>query len=293
MIGKALRRWLRHALLRMPPALRRRIEIRLLRGYEAYLRIRARGGEEPLEADGYPVPSAKLRILVSGTADAGFFLDTGRRQAELFRSLYERHAGPIADASAVLDFGCGCGRLTRHWADVGGPTICACDPNPALLRWTASNLPFVSATLSGDRPPLPYGDSTFDFVYALSVFTHLPELQALPWVSELRRVTKPGGLLLFTTAGEAYSDRLTKPDAARYASGEAVVQFDSASGTNLCIVYHPPAYVRSRMLDGFELVEQLLAPEHPEQTRELQFAQDCYLVRAVGAPLAAAAAAVT
>jgi SAM-dependent methyltransferase len=241
--------------------------------------MRAGKIDEPGEAGGYPVPSAKLRILVSGTADPEFFLDTGRRQAELFRELYERHGGSMDDASAILDFGCGCGRLARWWANVSGPAIHGCDPNPDLIGWMEANLPFVRATLSANDPPLPYADDTFDFVYALSIFTHLPELQAMPWMAELRRITKPGGMILFTTAGEAYRERLTDRDVARYDRGEEIAQFDSASGTNLCIVYHPPSYVRGRMLDGLELVEELLASE-AERPPELQLLQDCYLVRA-------------
>jgi SAM-dependent methyltransferase len=288
---RRLRRSIRYALLRLPLPVRRRIEVRLLRAYEAYTSLRSPRSDEPREANGYPVPPAKLRVLVSGTADPDFFLDTGRRQVELFRELYEGHAGPIERASAILDFGCGCGRLTRWWSDVVGPSIYGCDPSPALIGWTRANLPFVRATLSGHEPPLPYADETFDFVYALSIFTHLPERQALPWISELRRVTKPGGLVLFTTAGEAYSERLTAADAVRYRRGEAVVQFDSASGTNVCIVYHPPAYVRERMLGGLELVEELFAPEQPERAAESRLVQDCYLVRApVEAPVGGAPA---
>jgi SAM-dependent methyltransferase len=254
--------------------------VRLLRAYETYTTLRSARDREPREAGGYPVPPAKLRVLVSGTADPDFFLDTGRGQAELFRELYERHAGPLTEASAILDFGCGCGRLARWWSDLDGPSIQGCDPNPALIGWVQANLPFITATRSANDPPLPYADDTFDFVYALSIFTHLPAAQAIPWMLELRRVTKAGGLLLFTTAGEAYSERLTASDAARYRRGEEIVQFDSASGTNLCIVYHPPEYVRTRMLAGFEPVDELFAPENPERAQQLQLVQDCYLVRA-------------
>jgi SAM-dependent methyltransferase len=280
-----LRRSIRRALVSLPDPVRRRVEIKLLRAYEAYARAqtyaRVRTGKlvEPTEAGGYPVPPAKLRVLVSGTADPDFFLDSGRRQAELFREIYERHAGPIEPTTTILDFGCGCGRLARWWADAR-PALHGCDPNATLVAWVRANLPFVTATVSSPDPPLPYAEGTFDFVYALSIFTHLPAHRALPWMTELRRVTKPGGLILFTTAGEAYRERLTEGDGARYDRGEEVTQFDSASGTNLCIVYQPPAYVRERMLEGLDLVQELLATEDEERARNLQLVQDCYLARA-------------
>ena len=270
----------------MPAPVRRRVELRLLRAYEGYLRLqtylRVRTGRiaEPVQAGGYPVPPAKLRVQVVGTADAEFFLDSGRRQAELFREIYERHAGPVADAGAVLDFGCGCGRLTRWWAGIEGPAIYGCDVNAACVGWVQENLPFVSAAVSAADPPLPYADGTFDFIYALSIFTHLPEVSALPWMAELRRVAKPGGLILFTTAGEAYRQRLSGEDVARYDLGQEVSQFDTASGSNLCIVYHPPNYVRERLLEGLEPLEEMLATEDAHRPVALQLVQDCYLARA-------------
>ncbi len=280
-ISQAARRSIRQGLLRTPLPVRRRVEVGLLRTYEAYTRLRSRHEDEgPPSAGGYPVPPAKLRILVSSTPDPEFFLDTGRRQADLFRSMLERNGGALEDAGAILDFGCGCGRVTRWWAGLEGPAIFGCDPNRELIAWTRANLPFINAAVSEENPPLPYPDATFGFVCALSIFTHLPERQALDWMAELRRVIRPGGHLLFTTAGEAYRDRLTADEAARYDRGEEVVQFDTARGTNLCIAYHSPSFVRERMLAGYEEVEAFLTPEHPEESAAARMPQDCYLVRA-------------
>jgi SAM-dependent methyltransferase len=284
MIGPGLRRAVRYGLLRLPPRVRSRVEIRLLRAYEAYLGWRGNGREPAVDPAGRPLPPPALRILVSGTADPAFFLDTGRRQAELFRRLLEPHAGSMEDMSAILDFGCGCGRIARWWADLPGPAVFGCDPNRQLVHWCRAHLPFLNAATSEDEPPLPYPDASFDFAYALSIFTHLPAERAGPWMAELRRVLRPGGHLLFTTAGEAYRDRLSPAEADRYARGEEVVQFDTAAGTNLCIVYHSPDYVRNRMLDGFELVETFITPEHPEEAREAGLPQDAYLVRVPPAP---------
>jgi len=279
-IADTARRTIRLGLLRTPLPVRSRVEVGLLRAYETYTRTRS-GHPEPQSHGGYPLPPAKLRVLVCGSADPQYFLDAGRGQTELFGGMLERNGVRPGELSVVLDFGCGCGRIARHWADAPGTKVYGCDPNRELVAWVRGHLPFVNAAVSEDDPPLPYPDDTFDFVYALSIFTHLAERHALPWMAELRRVLKPGGLLLFTVAGEAYRERLAPEDLARYERGEEIVQFDSARGTNLCIAYHPPAYVRERMIAGFELVDTLLTPEHPELTGPALMPQDCYLVRAV------------
>lgn len=280
MMSQTARRTIRYGLLKTPLPVRSRVEVGLLRAYETYARAR-HATEEPLECEGLPVPPAKLRVLVCGSADPEYFLDAGERHAAFFRGLLERNGVQLQDTSAILDFGVGCGRVARWWSALDGPAVYGCDPNRELVAWTRGNLPFVNAAYSDDDPPLPYPDDTFEFIYALSIFTHLAERHALPWLAELRRVLKPGGHLLFTVCGEAYRDKLTPEDAARYDGGEEeVVQFETARGTNLCIAYHSPAYVRGRLLDGFDYVDSVLTPEHPEQTAATRMPQDSYLVRA-------------
>jgi SAM-dependent methyltransferase len=274
-----LRRFVRNALLRLPPGVRGALEIRLLRSYEAYLRLRAPRTQAVGVPDALPLPPAKLRVLVSGTADAQFFLTSGREQATHFRSMLSRHDVSVS-GMAILDFGCGCGRITRWWDGVEGPVkIFACDPHPELAGWCRANLAFADVAVSGENPPLPYPDAAFDFVYALSIFTHLPEDRCVSWMAELHRVIRPGGLLLFTIAGDSYRERLGETDQHAYDAGRPVVQFDTAAGTNLCIAYHPPAYVRGPMTEGFDLLEAYIADEHPQEARQAQMIQDSYLVR--------------
>ncbi|HEU0316308.1 MAG TPA: class I SAM-dependent methyltransferase [Solirubrobacteraceae bacterium] len=279
-MSQRIRRMVRYGLLRIPPRWRARIEICLLRAYEGYLRLRVRGATEPPAGpDGLPVPPARLRVLVSGTADPEFFLETGRSQAAFVRATLARNGVSLAPAAPVLDFGCGCGRLARWWSGPAGRGLYGCDPNRDLVAWCRANLPFMNAAVTEERPPLPYPDASFDFVYALSIFTHLPSAPAAAWMAELARVIRPGGHLLFTTAGDAYRDRLSDPERRDYDDGRAVAQFDTAAGTNLCIVYHPPAYVRDRMIAGFELREAFITPEHPEASAAARLVQDSYLVR--------------
>ncbi|MGY1688890.1 class I SAM-dependent methyltransferase [Geodermatophilus sp. SYSU D01105] len=60
-------------------------------------------------------------------------------------------------------------------------------------------------------PPLPFDDGRFDLVLGYSVFTHLPVDHQDAWLAELRRVTRPGGLLLLTVHGRsAYANASTR-----------------------------------------------------------------------------------
>ena len=225
--------------------------------YRAYERVRSLRGSEDWEvdADGLPVPPPRLRVEVAGTPDLEWFLDSGRQQAEIIRSGAERNGAPLESTGSLLDFGCGCGRVLRHWSGLEGPVIHGSDYNDGLLGWCAANLPFVTASANELAPPLRYEDFQFGLVYAISVFTHLPHDLERAWIDELSRVIAPEGLLLLTTHGDSYADRLDAGERATYDSGEPVVRWPGVAGSNLCTTFHPEAYVRTRLAPGLELLE--------------------------------------
>jgi len=165
------------------------------------------------------------------------------------------HGLPVAEAERMLDFGCGCGRVIRHWSALAGPEIHGSDYNRRLVRWCESNLPFAEFAANELAPPLSFESDFFDLVYAISVFTHLPKELEHAWIDELGRVLKPGGLLFLTTHGDAYVDRLEAEERERYRAGQAVVRWASVAGTNLCTTFHPEAYVRARLAPELELLE--------------------------------------
>jgi SAM-dependent methyltransferase len=204
--------------------------------YRVYERVRSMRGSEDGEVDalGLPVPPPRLRVEVAGTAGLQWFLDSGRQQAGIIRSAAERNGAPLESAGSLLDFGCGCGRVLRHWAGLEGPAIHGSDYNERLVGWCAANLPFVTASVNELAPPLRYEDEQFDLVYAISVFTHLPHDLERAWIDELSRIAAPGGLLLLTTHGDSYADRLDADERATYESSreqDLVVFRKPAPGT--------------------------------------------------------------
>jgi SAM-dependent methyltransferase len=246
----------------------------LPRAYRAYEEAKAFGrrsaGTGP---DGLPVPPPKLIVRVAGTADVEWFLEGGRRAAGSIRMALLRHGRQVDELEAMLDFGCGCGRVLRNWHALGKTAVHGSDRDERAIAWCRDNLRFAAVETNGLEPPLAHRDGAFDLVYALSVLTHLTEELQLAWLAELRRVLRPDALLLLTTHGAAYEPRLEADERERFRAGELVVRRPEAVGTNLCTSFHPEAYVRSRLTDGFDVLEFVAegAKGNPDQ--------DLYLLR--------------
>jgi len=219
----------------------------VFRAYEAYqTRIAGDSGDN----GDLPLPPPRLRVLVAGIADADYFLESGRQTAEIVADCARRGGRDIGEVDAILDFGCGCGRIARHWPEFTQAQVFGSDYNPQLVDWVRANLPNVTAVENRLEPPLPFETARFGLVYAVSVFTHLTEELQHRWIEELARVIRPGGLLVFTTHGEGHADRLSLSESERFRAGELIVQFDEMEGSNWCAAFHPQQYVSERMLSS-------------------------------------------
>jgi SAM-dependent methyltransferase len=232
------------------------------------LRFRADGAP-----DGLPIPPAHLRFLVAGTVDVDWFLRGGALGMESIREVAGQ-TDAFDETAAILDFGCGCGRVTRFWRGVTKARICGTDYNQQLIEWCQQNLPFAAFGANQLTPPLTYHDREFDLIYAFSVFTHLTEDLQASWMLELTRVLKPEGHLLLSTHGDSYLDRLNDEERQRFAAGNLVVKDDvSAPGSNSCSAYHPVAFVRDQLARDLVVVDFI-----PEGARGNP-KQDLYLLR--------------
>lgn len=279
MDARSNRRKAKNTLNRLPAPLRDRLGRFLLRRYEWYEAART-SDQVTAGAGELPVPPPKLRVRVVGHTDLKMFLEAGRKEREIVGRALE--ASRIdREPVRILDWGCGCGRILRWWDGLPGLEVNGCDYDPQLVGWVNENLPFAEARVNQLEPPLPYESGSFDFVYAISVFTHLTEALAIDWMEEILRVLAPGGCFMFTTHGGSYRDRLDPAELARFDRGEAVVQFPSTQGSNLCASYFPRQWVQSRLLDGAELVE-LLQPHEMDEADRDTLAQDRWLIRKPG-----------
>ena len=226
--------------------------------YEAALAAKSSLLGRDVQSDnGLPLPSARMRAQVGPLhADASFFLASGRHNADLIRALLAEQRSPIEQLGSLLDWGCGCGRVLRHWAELETVEVFGCDINPKMVEWCREHLPFVDVSVNELSPPLPYPDAHFDLVYAFSVMTHLSEELQHAWIEECRRVLRPGGYFLFSTLGEYYVSRERLSDAERqsFAEGKLVVLYTRSAGTSLCSAYHPPEYVERELAGDLDVV---------------------------------------
>lgn len=204
-----------------------------------------------------PIPPNSLIFSATGTRDVYWFLESGALASEAFRSALQKHGRPLDSLESVLDFGCGCGRVMRHWKDIEGPRFSGCDYNPKAIQWDRENLQFANFAKNELEPPLPFGTGEFEYCYSISVFTHLPSRLQRSWIEELYRVIKPGGILMLTLSGRGDFHRLVKADRKRFEKGELIVLDAGFAGTNMCGVYHPLQYVTREWSDLFSLVEHI------------------------------------
>jgi SAM-dependent methyltransferase len=168
-----------------------------------------------LDSQRPPVPPTDLILRVAPSFDAGD-LDNARRAFDLDALTHLHHfenalAGlgrRFDEFERLLDFGCGCGRFLRHLRPISDRVeIHGTDIDPELTGWVDANVPYAVTSVGQMVPPLPYPDEHFDLVINHSVFTHLDEHHQDLWLSELRRVTRPGGLLMLTFEGTASWNR--------------------------------------------------------------------------------------
>lgn len=206
---------------------------------------------------GLPIPPPHLIYLVTGTEDVSRFLGSGVDAVRCIRETLEKNGLRLEDFGAILDFGCGAGRVLRHMGDLSGPSLHGADYNAELIAWCRRHLDFAEFQTNGLGGGIAGPSWRYDFVYALSVFTQLPETLQFSWINELARVLRPGGYLLLTTQGEYDLPRLAPEEQAKFRRGELVVRLTKRRGCQEYATFHPPAFVREKLAKGFSVLDVL------------------------------------
>jgi SAM-dependent methyltransferase len=183
------------------------------------------------------------------------------------------------ETAAILDWGCGPGRVIRHFPSLLPEARCfGSDYNASTIAWCAKNIPGVSFSRNGLAPPLAYPAGKFRIAYGISVLTHLSSGLQPAWIAELKRVLEKGGICFLTTHGAFFRDRLLKGERERFDAGDFVERGNVKDGHRTFTTFHPPAYMRGLLhAAGFEVLEHREGGPGPDEQR-----QDIWIARSVG-----------
>ena len=187
--------------------------------------------------------------------------DMGRRHAELIADLIKKHVKE--QNIKIFEWGCGPARVIRHLTKIEGfrkIDIFGADYNKESIRWCQKNIDSISFMTSQLKPPLPNPIKDFDCIYALSVFTHLSERMHYEWMDELLKALKPDGILIFTTQGDIFKNRLLLADREKYEIGQLVVKDQIQEGKKHFSAFHPPDFVINHLLKDCVVVQHIESP---------------------------------
>jgi ubiquinone/menaquinone biosynthesis C-methylase UbiE len=109
----------------------------------------------------------------------------------------------LGGTGAALDLGCGDGRLT---AALDARELTAADVSPVALERARRRLPGARLVELEPDEALPLEDNSFDLVLCAETIEHVRDVQL--FLSEARRVLRPGGELALTTPAA----RLGRPE---------------------------------------------------------------------------------
>lgn len=150
-----------------------------------------------------------MTLLVNKTAVAAAF---GRAAAHYDKhAVFQRQSGErllgllgADDYGQVLDAGCGTGYFSRFWQQRGS-AVTALDLSGEMLR-AAQNNRVAARYLQGDIENLPLDYASVDLAWSNLAVQWCSQLSR--GISELWRVTRPGGQIAFTTLLSGSLDEL-------------------------------------------------------------------------------------
>ena len=168
---------------------------------------REQAANTTFDFEGFSIPVA-LAALTGGGEDTWASIAQGHLAA------YDRYS-PIRSGQQVLEVGCGVGRDAIPLVKLVGPqgSYIGVDTSLPSIQWCRENITpqFSNATfehldirsqfynpsgaLSASETRLPVGDGQIDRIVLQSVFTHMFEDDIIHFLSEFRRVLRPGGLV--------------------------------------------------------------------------------------------------
>jgi len=201
------------------------------------------------------------------------YYDSGKADAI---AIYEEVKPYISlEGKAILDWGCGPGRIIRHFPSIiPSAQFYASDYNKEYVQWCHEHLKNITFKENQLSPPIPYDKSSIDFAYAISIFTHLSEEKHFEWIDEIHRLLKPGGIFYFTAHGDITRKNLLDNELIQYDKGELVERGNVKEGNRMFTAYHPTPFIEQLLGGKFQVLKHRKGVE-----KSWGLEQDVWIIR--------------
>jgi SAM-dependent methyltransferase len=164
------------------------------------------------------------------------------------RDCLDRLAREVGDLGPICDLGCGPGQIARYLQRQGVDTL-GVDLSPQMIAEAKRLNPEIPFS-QGNMLALPDSDNSWGGIAAFYCIIHIPREQIVDALREMKRVLKPGGVLLVT-----------------FHIGNQIEHIEEwwVKPVNLDFAYYKPNEVENWLREaGFELEETLIREPNPE-----------------------------
>jgi SAM-dependent methyltransferase len=227
----------------------------------------------PRRFDGIPgrVHFNDFMFINSSAEEIASYAERGRNVVSLIEETLVAAGKEIDDVERWLDFGCGYGRVLRFLLERVPPErVAASDVIAEGVEFCRSEFGVTALRSHPELASVQLG--SFDFVYAVSVLTHLDQRHSVDFLRLVGDSLTKGGIAMFTTHGEwslahpadygvEYEGRAAEIEAAVRECGIFYLPYDFASD-DYGMTWHSRDFVRATMaeLHGAELRPLLFKP---------------------------------
>ena len=164
------------------------------------------------------------------------------------RACLDRLAREVGGLGPFCDMGCGPGQIARYLHRQGVPAL-GVDLSPRMVAEAQRLNPDIHFH-QGDMLSLPDADNSWGAIAAFYCIIHIPREKVVDALREMRRVLKPGSVLLVT-----------------FHIGDEIKHLDEwwEKPVNLDFAFYQPAEMENWLNDaGYELEETLVREPNPE-----------------------------